>query len=256
VADIISFHRGSYGGSKEVWVSLSNGFTGFGASKKWVTGFCMQSQEVCMTGDFNDDNYDDIITFHHGAWNGSKQVFVYLSNGSSNFYYPGSPWHNDFCPAGEICEVGDVDADGDDDIISFQRATGDVYVALSNGSSFDAKQKWHDNICSGKQIICTVGDVDGDKQVDLLAFTEAPYTKYNYIPGVGTIPESCTAAAECGDVYVTLSKGKSFGESLKRHGTLDHKNAAPLVGRISSDGRLDVLFIRDNSYVVLQSTLE
>ncbi|GEB57102.1 hypothetical protein [Streptomyces gardneri] len=41
--------------------------------------------------------------------------------------------------------TGDYNGDGKDDIVTFTHtASADVYVGVSNGSSFGGGQKWHD----------------------------------------------------------------------------------------------------------------
>ena len=55
---------------------------------------------------------------------------------------PGTLWHRSFCQRGEVCQVGDFNGDGRDDIVTFIRNSapgervGDVLVALSDGSRF------------------------------------------------------------------------------------------------------------------------
>ncbi|NES69112.1 MAG: hypothetical protein F6K24_29710, partial [Okeania sp. SIO2D1] len=63
-------------------------------------------------------------------------VYVALSNG--NGFEPSSVWHDWFCINEEICDVGDFNGDGRDDIATFLRNTqggdgrGDVYVGISS----------------------------------------------------------------------------------------------------------------------------
>lgn len=230
-ADIITFHRGSYGGSKEVWVALSDGVSGFGLSRRWATGFCMQSQETCTTGDFNGDGKDDIITFHHGAWGGSSQVFVYLSDGRDSFDYTGSPWTSGFCvQAPEVCVTGDFNGDGKDDILTFHHGawggSNTVFVYLSDGSRFTSPGRpWHPNFCAAG-LECAVGDVNGDGKEDIMAFVKGTYS--------GTASN---------DVYVALSTSTGFGTTYKWHEDFCRTGQRCLVGDVNGDGQADAMAI-------------
>ena len=107
---------------------------GFGTGTLWHEDFCYV-QEVCMSGDFNGDGNDDAIAFTRG---GDGDVYVALSNGDSFDSAAATIWNDDFCYNEEVCTVGDFDGDGNDDIVAFTRGGyGDVYVALSTGTSFE-----------------------------------------------------------------------------------------------------------------------
>jgi hypothetical protein len=96
--------------------------------------------ETPLTGDFNGDGKDDIVTFTHGAL---SDVYVALSNGT--LFGPGVKWHEFFGLAGEFPYTGDFDGDGKDDAVTFtHNSLADVYTALSNGAGFLGGAKWHD----------------------------------------------------------------------------------------------------------------
>ncbi|MCW3842473.1 FG-GAP-like repeat-containing protein, partial [Micromonospora yasonensis] len=150
--DLITFTRGSLA---DVYVAPSTG-GGLGATGKWHDWFAPGS-ETPLVGDVNGDGKDDIITFTQDA---NADVYVALSTGSS-FVGTGAKWHDWFAPAGEVPAVADVNGDGMDDIITFtQGASADVYVALSNGSSFGPGVRWHDAFSPGGETP-RVGDVNG-----------------------------------------------------------------------------------------------
>jgi murein DD-endopeptidase MepM/ murein hydrolase activator NlpD len=129
-SDIASFTQGT---GADVWVALGNGSSAFVTSGNWREYFA-PGKERPVVGDFNGDGRDDIATFTQGT---SADVWVALSNGSTAFVNPPSPkWHDYFSPTGERPMVGDFNADGRDDIVSFMQGTGaDVWVALGNGST-------------------------------------------------------------------------------------------------------------------------
>jgi hypothetical protein len=146
-------------------VQLSQGNT-FGAATAWHNFFSPGS-ETPGVGDFNGDGYSDIVTFTGGS---AGDVWVALSNGSS--FGASSVWHGDFAYNSEVPRVADVNGDGLDDIVTFVRGSaGDVYVALSNGSSFGAGQFWHTNMGYNAEIT-DMGDVDGDERSDAVVFSQ------------------------------------------------------------------------------------
>jgi hypothetical protein len=133
--------------------------------------------------------------------------------------------------------VGDFNNDGRDDIATFTRGnTGDVYVALSNGSSFvGTGVKWHDSFDYGNEIPA-IGDFNGDGRDDLATFTRGP----------------------AADVYVALSTGTGFtGTGAKWHDFFAVGAELPTVGDFNKDGRDDIVtFTRGSNadvYVALST---
>ena len=211
--DIVTFTRGA---AADVYVALSNGSSFVGTGVKWHDFFAVGT-ETPLVGDFNGDGKDDIVTFTQGA---AADVYVALSNGS-RFVGTGVKWHDFFAVGDEVPAVGDFNGDGRDDIVTFTRgAAADVYVALSNGSSFvGTGVKWHDFFAVGNEVPA-VGDFNGDGRDDIVTFTRG-------------------AAA---DVYVALSNGSSFvGTGVKWHDFFAVGNELPTVGDFNGDGRDDIV---------------
>jgi hypothetical protein len=94
------------------------------------------------TGDFNGDGFDDLIVFVNTTYSDERRgdVWVALSNGRDGFEAP-QLWRGWLCAYGsQICEVGDFDGDGMDDVYVLTRGDGAgrgyVGIARSLGDTF------------------------------------------------------------------------------------------------------------------------
>ena len=166
--DIITFTQqlqkdanGNVIGPAVVWVALSDG-TKFMTSSVWHKFFSLKG-EIPMVGDFNGDGKDDIVTFTQqqqkdaaGHIIGNAVVWVSLSTGTR--FGPSSIWHTFFSLKGEIPQVGDVNMDGRDDIVTFLRGQGtpperarNVFAALSMGNRFARSITWHSDFAATEQ---------------------------------------------------------------------------------------------------------
>jgi hypothetical protein len=186
--DIVTFTHNSLG---DVYVGLSTGAS-FAAGQKWHEFFAPAGEYPAL-GDVNGDGRADLITFTQGPAS-AADVIVSLSTGTS--FGPSVQWHDLFAVGSELPRVGDVNGDGKADIVTFTcDANADVYVALSNGSSFvGTTVKWNDFFCLGGELPY-LADVNGDGKDDAVVFTKG----------------------STNDVYVGLSNGSSFGGGVKWH---------------------------------------
>ncbi|MEV5868239.1 FG-GAP-like repeat-containing protein, partial [Streptomyces tendae] len=132
--------------------------------------------------------------------------------------------------------LGDIDGDGDDDLITFtQGTTADVYTALSNGTdAFGTGQLVHDHFAPAGELP-RIGDVNGDKKDDIIAFTQ------------GT--ES--------DVYVALSDGSKYGPGARWNEYFSPTGEFPYIGDYDGDGKDDIVTFTHNTeadvYVALSN---
>ncbi|MBB5868283.1 hypothetical protein F4553_001662 [Allocatelliglobosispora scoriae] len=220
--DIVSFTHGTLA---DVYVAASTGAGFAGTSVKWNDFFALTG-ETPLTGDFNGDGKDDIVAFTHGTTGtAAGDVYVGLSTGTG--FLGGAKWHDWFAPGNEIPVVGDFNGDGKDDIATFTHDTaGDVYVALSTGSSFGAGIKWHEFFAPAGEFPAA-GDVNGDGKDDIITFTQGPAT--------------------ASDVIVGLSNGSSFGPGLKWHDLFAVGAEQPRVGDVNGDGKDDIVTFTCNA---------
>jgi subtilisin family serine protease len=187
--DIVTLTRGL--DDVDAWVALSTG-SSFGPATKWHDFFHdnFTVSEVPEVGDANGDGKDDLILFSRAP---SADVYVSLSDGGS--FGKRTLWHDFFAAGTEIPTVCDVNGDGRDDIITFLRgSSGDVWVALSTGSSFGPAGMWHGDFGFGSEVP-GCGDFTGDGRADLVVFNRG----------------------SAADVFVTASTGSSFGSVFKWH---------------------------------------
>ncbi|MFY0533039.1 trypsin-like serine protease [Nannocystis pusilla] len=172
----------------------------------------------------------------------------------------------------ETPAVGDVNGDGRDDLVTFTHGDSgagplDVYVALSNGSSFGASQLWHD-WWAHRGHVGAVGDFNGDGRDDIWAFSESQvwvglsrgydFNGGGYASSVGTADSDdigrvadvngdgredavLFAADGTGDVHVMLSTGSGFGAKTKWHEYFAPEGETPMLADVNADGRADLV---------------
>ncbi|WP_244871009.1 N-acetylmuramoyl-L-alanine amidase [Catellatospora sp. IY07-71] len=219
--DIVTFNLGSL---NDAYVATSTGSAFAGTSVKWNDFFGLSGEKL-LTGDFNGDGKDDIVTFVGGTTGtNAGDVYVGLSTGTA--FLGGTKWHDWFAPGAEVPAVGDVNGDGRDDIITFTHdGQGDVYVALSTGTSFGAGVKWHEYFSIAGEYPA-VGDVNGDGRDDIITFT-------------------CNADA---DVYAAVSNGSSFvGTTVKWNDFFCLAGEFPYLGDYNGDGKDDIIVFAKGS---------
>jgi hypothetical protein len=144
----------------------------------------------------------------------------------------GGPLASSFARGEEIPLVGDVDADGKDDLLRFTQraepgAPAPVYVATA-ASKWETQGRWHP-FFSLKGEIPLVGNFDGRGGDDIVTFVQK--RQLNADGSVlGTAP-----------VWVALSDGTKFNTSRVWHRFFSLMGEIPLVGDFNGDDRDDIV---------------
>jgi len=215
----------------------------FSDLRKWTSAFDLAhgwtvTDFVRTVGDANGDGKVDVIGF------GLDGVYVATSNGAG--FESISKWTSAFdlshgwTVRDYVRTVGDVNGDGKIDLVGF--GLDGVYVALSNGTGFDAVSKWTSafDLSHGwtvKDYVRTLGDVNGDGRDDLIGFGH---------DGVY--------------VALALNPGPGFGSVSKWSGAFDlaHgwtvRDYVRTVGDINGDGKSDLIgYGLDGVYISLST---
>lgn len=191
--------------------TVTGGSFGFTNVSKWHDSF-VAGAATPLVGDFNGDHLDDVASF-----TAKNQLFVALSSGSS--LSSKTLWKSKFALGLEQAAVGDFNGDGKADVASLtHNAKRQIYVALSNGSSFGATRLWF-GLKSAQDGTQVIGDFDGDGKDDVATLKPAT-----------------------GLVFVNLSAGNRF--RLQRQWSANAALGAQqiMVGDYNGDGYDDLGF--------------
>jgi hypothetical protein len=161
--DVVTF----YVGKGEWYVALSRGGGKFEQHSRWLTEHGIAGTKQFL-GDVNGDKRADAIIFfeREGRW------YVSLSEGNTfstqNIRYE-YPWIKEHGIGSSNQLVGDVNGDGKADSAVFFSQTGQWYVSLSSGSSFQRYNRWIDGY-GANSTAQFFGDTDGDRRADAVVF--------------------------------------------------------------------------------------
>ena len=158
----------------EVFVALSNDAS-FSARNRWHQFFA-PGPEIVGSGDFNADGFNDIVAFLQSCCPPPAEGDVFVAPSGLIAFGTSANWHNFFSTGTEIPGVGDFNADGRFDVVTFVRnsatgSAGTVKVGLAGPSSrIELVGVWHRSFCFGAEV-CLTGDFNGDRRTDVIAFT-------------------------------------------------------------------------------------
>lgn len=272
--DIIKFRK-NY--DYRTIIALSNGSNGFESNQTWKSKFG-ESGDVFNVGDFDNDGETDIIKFRHDY---KYRAVVAISNGSSAFG-GNQTWKSKFGKSGDKFLIGDVDGDGDSDIIKLRHEYSyRAVVAKSNNiDSFGSNETWKSSFGESGDIFM-MGDVDGDTNDDLVKLrkndgykavvalsngTNGFESNQTWKVSSGSSGDSFRLADVNGDgnadlvrlrkedgdytkVIVSLSNGSSFGSNQTRKFDIGESGDAFRIGDFNNDTYYDIVkFRKADSY--------
>jgi uncharacterized protein (TIGR03437 family) len=190
---------------------------------------------VIDSGQQNDSQFQEYST-DNNTGRSARWLVVRKEDATTFLPSPGTKWHESFGFGDEIPRVGDFNGDGKDDIVAFNRASGAVFVALSDGTKFTGNaQSWHAGFSFGTQSPL-VGDFNGDGRDDIATFIQ-----------------NAQAGSGSREVYVAPSEGNKFGSRIKWHDDFSASTQDGLAAAdVNGDGKDDVLYFTGNkAYVAL-----
>ncbi|MBW2274713.1 MAG: VCBS repeat-containing protein [Deltaproteobacteria bacterium] len=217
-------------------------------SQRWHASFTTDAG-VHVVGDFDGNGRDDVASFRQGPLQSGRagDVDVVLSRpvpwpgynplDLDGFFEDQGTWYDVFCLDWETCAAGDVDGDGDDDIVAFNPKDGNVWVSLSTKTGFAQSSKWHHRLPFQGEVF-KLADVDGDGDDDAVAIHR--YTS----AGVRRV-----------QVYVALSNRTSFG-NLDTNAPLwlSAPGNYALLGDVTSGGGAELVTVASNDDVTVYAT--
>lgn len=207
-------------------------------------GWSSQDRYPRLSGDVDGDGDDDIVGF------GESAVIVALAENGT--FQERTVWlQRSLCPATGWYSydlyprfLGDLDNDGDDDIVGF--GSHKVFVALSNGSGFDPQQVWLEgSFCHVKGWSSQdtyprqLADANGDGRADIVGFgNRAVYVALANSMGDGFEPQQ---------VWLQHRFSHAGGWSSQRR-------YPRLLADVDGDGADDIVGFGDRAVSVSRST--
>lgn len=131
---------------------------------------------ACVAGDFNSDGFDDL------AITGEGWMSIHISTGSG--FLPAAVTMLPATPETPDLDVGDVDADGDDDILRTEAGTLRVMI-VENGLVQSTLTFPH----AATHYMTAFGDIDQDGDGDVTIFDDSTYTVFRAMGPASFSPE-------------------------------------------------------------------
>ncbi|MBD1208387.1 MAG: VCBS repeat-containing protein [Ignavibacteria bacterium] len=264
----------NFGGAGNLSVLLNNGNGTFAGATVYATS----GPTTVVTGDVNADGYLDLIavnTFIHS-------LSVFRNNGNGTFTAAGAMATG----AGSFPRralVGDMDNDGDVDVMTQLAATGQVAVFRNDGTGIFGAQANY--TASATEADIASGDLNGDGYIDLVSTpitvgsnaevrfnngdgTFAAPTSYptgtSGIPvrfadvnGDGSLDLVTTDGTSASDIVVRLNNGTGSFGSATRNPSIGGISMSDLAD-IDGDGDLDMLSFRysENGITIVKNGVQ
>lgn len=210
-------------------VYINNGSGSFGSGQTWKSDFG-DDGDTWLVGDLNGDGLDDAALVRPRA-DSTVKLRATLSSGTD--FQSGAIWLDSFGHEDGTFLVGDVDADGDDDVVMAYGLTPDTLqwqVAISSGASFNDGGVWKTDMGS-RGDYPLVGDFDGDGDADI---------------AVGKVDGEDKVKWK-----VAFSDGTSFGKGSYWKNDFGSTRCTFYAADLDGDGLDDLLYSRvDGAHVV------
>lgn len=185
---------------------------------------------VSRLGDVNGDGRDDLVIFYRNGFGGPEagDVMVCLARSDALGFAAAVKWQEYFCINNETPLLADFDGDGTADIATvFNGGTGQIYGALSNGSSFAATgELWASGVAAaGNQSVTP--DLNGDGLAELVICYPYPATPTHRILSLKSTPGG--HALEEQESTPNDPGGAVYGNTLKLSADLNGDGRSDLV---------------------------
>lgn len=192
-----------------------------------LTDFPPATGKILLTGDFDGDHRSDILSGDTtaGRWLVVRsQIDRAIPRNNPDSLSPPEEWLNNW-GQGESKEfsAGDFNGDGKKDLVSWDKNTGEIQVALSDGSKFVSQQALWGTFTApaGANVKLMAGDFNGNKKEDLLFWVQGENT-----------------------VYVLTNNGNSFSEpKLWLENLPGAGDLIAVPGDFNGDGKKDLAII-------------
>jgi len=159
---------GLHNNSSGVWEIAISDDGNFTSAPDWLSGFGDSKDWLTLGGDFDGDGYNDIGIYN----NTTGECRIAFSNGSS-FDIQQDEWLT-FADASYDWQplTGDFNGDGKTDFGLYNKKSGTLKVAASDGSSFGILDEKIPSF-GGNDEVALAGDFNGDALPDIVIYNES-----------------------------------------------------------------------------------